>query len=327
MSNKFSFDTAESIISLLKEANFTLNQKNEEFLKLTSDLNDHFRDDRYDDFKSEILSVYNSCRQINTEIALIAESIRQYKERMSELVIDENGDGSLFGEITYGFSVMFGKAGELLERKNRMLEFQNEIKLLLKNPDIPAPAKKAYMEIGRKCIVADDEFLGVAHYDPYKKHIKFNLESDLDNPCGRLTTYFHEVGHMIDFQANVSHKISDDKEFQTLLVNDCRNYIDKVMNRYGCSEDTACWYISQELLVQNDLYADVSDILGGLTDGKCQNLWGHTRAYWQSDSTRIYREAFANMYSTSMSSNAKINVMKNYFPTAYSRFEELLEDM
>ena len=327
MSNKFSFDTADEVVCLLKSSSSVLEQKNVELMRLGSDLNEFFKDDGYDEFEKDITAVYKHCQEVINEINKIAESIDSYKERMKELLDDGNSDDPVFGEITYGLPVLFGAAGVFLERKNRLLEFQNEIKLLLNDKNVPTAAKKAYLQVGRRCVIADNEYNGVPHYDPFKKHIKFDLKSDLDNPCGRLSTYFHEVGHMMDFQANSSHKISDDKEFKICLESDCNNYVNKVMKRYGCTKDTAYWYISQELRAQNDLYADVSDIMGGLTNGQCQNLWGHSRSYWNLDSSRIYREAFANMFSTSMTGSAKIDAMKKYFPTAYSRFEKLLEDI
>jgi len=195
----------------------------------------------------------------------------------------------------------------------------------LLSPETPRNAKRIYMLVGSRAVIADDMFDGTPHYSIDNNEILFNLPNDFRNPCGVLSTYFHEVGHMIDYNACNGAILSNDELFSKALTEDCSHYIKTVMETHGCSKDTAYDFIRRELMSDNNLYSDVSDIMGSLTNGHCQNLWGHSRSYWMEDAKRIQREAFANMFSTSMQGEKKIEAMKQFFPNAYKRFEVIIE--
>ena len=325
MSDRFSFSSADELISILLSAHKHLARRNEDIVTVIKGLTSCVNDEAGIVFINDLRSVYFACNEINSSVAQIIASVTKYREQL----YDEFTDGCIqeigFTPPQYSPTVRFGSDGEELERKNRILAFQNVVLSRIKDKKVPPSAKTAYAKIGSKCKVASDSYLGTAFYNPFREEISFNMQEDLENPCGELSTYFHEVGHMIDFTANESKRISDDVQFATLLRKDCESYITKTQNRYGCSRDDAYWYISQELLSDNNLYADVSDIMGGLTDGKCQNLWGHSQKYWQSDNTRIQREAFANMFSTIMGSTTRVETMKKYFPNSFSYFLSMLE--
>ena len=118
----------------------------------------------------------------------------------------------------------------------------------------------------------------------------------------------------------------NDKTFCNAVKSDFKDYVFQTMKRYGCDRSEAYYHIRNELYADSNLLADISDIMGGLTDCECQGAWGHSKKYWNTDPQRVYREAFANMYSTALGNPQRIAVMKKYFPTAYERFEKLLED-
>ena len=69
----------------------------------------------------------------------------------------------------------------------------------------------------------------------------------------------------------------------------------------------------------------ISDICGALTACRCQGDWGHSPEYWEKEPSRVEKEAFANMFEASIGDNKKLTMMKNYFPTAYSRFEAIIK--
>lgn len=195
---------------------------------------------------------------------------------------------------------------------NRLLKFSNGI------------VKELYDEYKEQILISSAIFNGTAHYNHYSKAIKFNALDDINNPEGSCSTYFHEVGHMIDDFAGNGHAwLSSEPSFRTALENDVKNHVSDVMNKYSCSLDEAYDIISIEL--EGNILAGVSDIYGSLTDCKCQGDWGHSRNYWQLDSTRVEKEAFANMFEASLGFVDKMNAMKKYLPTAYSKFENIIK--
>jgi len=326
MKNRFSFDSAEQLIQLLKITYNVLNGHSDKLLLLYQQLGNVFKDEAYFELMGSIQSTYNAGLASKQQLALIIASLARYKEQLYQLYIEDLITQIGFETISYEPTARFGTAGEKLEQMNLELAFQNEIKSKIRDKRILKIIKESYASIGSKCIITSDAYTGTAFYSPASGSIKFNLESDLSNPCGVLSTYFHEIGHMIDCQTNSNQWLSDHKAFQDALNYDCKNYFSSIEQRYGCNLDTAYYYVSKELMTDNDLYADVSDILCGLTQCKCQNLWGHSLSYWKHDPKRVYREAFANMYSVAFGSPERVNIMNKYFPTAYACFIDILEE-
>jgi hypothetical protein len=77
---------------------------------------------------------------------------------------------------------------------------------------------------------------------------------------------------------------------------------------------------------------DVSDIMEGATKGKIQAGIGHGEAYWKKHTLfgvekGLATEAFAEMYSCTMSNPASLEQIKKYFPKAYKIFKEMLKEM
>lgn len=325
MKNRFSFDSADQLIQLLNTAHSVLENQSDKLMLLYKQLGSAFKDGGYLELMSDMSGAYEASKSTREQLGLIIASICRYKEQLYLLYTEDLIAQIGFEKITYEPTVRFGTAGEELERKNRQLAFQNEIKEKIRDKNIPNSVKETYALIGKKCIVASDTHRGTAFYSPQSGSIKFNLESDLTNPCGLLANYFHEIGHMIDFQTNLSNKLSDDTGFINALYSDSENYFKNIEKLHGCNRKDAYYYVSQELMKDIDLYSDVSDILSGLTECQCQNIWGHSLGYWKKDPTRLQREAFANMYSVAFGSQERVIAMKKYFPTAYARFEEILE--
>lgn len=184
-------------------------------------------------------------------------------------------------------------------------------------------AKKLYLTFANNIRIIDYEFKGTPFYNSLSNGIKLNAMADLHNPTGNLSTYFHEVGHMIDDYAGNGHTwLSSDQLYRECLERDISSYINKVMVDKHCDIDKAYEYISDE--ISGNWCANVSDIFGSLTQCKCQGDWGHHYTYWNTDPTRVEKEAFANMFESSVGSEEKMNRMIKYFPTAYARFEYLL---
>jgi len=165
-----------------------------------------------------------------------------------------------------------------------------------------------------------------ALYNSNNRRIYFNLEEDLDNSLGKGSTYFHEVGHFIDHQSATEEGewLSSNRMFKGAIQSDVNDYVQRTMNENKCSKEEAYSIISYEL--RDDRLANVSDIFGSVTDCKCQGYWGHDADYWKIEG-KMEKEAFANMFESSMGIKYKAEDMKKYFPNAYYIFKELLEDI
>lgn len=165
-----------------------------------------------------------------------------------------------------------------------------------------------------------------AFYNSSNERIYFNLEEDLENSLGKGSTYFHEVGHFIDHKSGTEEGewLSSNRMFKGAIRSDVNDYVQRTMQENKCSKEEAYSIISYEL--RDDRLANISDIFGSVTDCKCQGYWGHDSNYWKTEG-KVEKEAFANMFESSMGIKYKAEDMKKYFPNAYYIFKELLEDI
>lgn len=328
MADKFSFTSADQLIQALSSAHQALKTQTDQLLRVFTVLGQSFRDDAYEELRQEMDRSHQASRDVIEELAFTIAQLCKYREALFQLANDEIHDSLGFSPVPYGGAQpRYGEQGEQLAAKNRQLAFQNEVAERVANPELPASVRKTHAKLGARCPVASQQTHGTAHYNPVTRRIHFNLEEDLQNDCGSLSTYFHEVGHWVDHNARPGRCLSDTPSFRQALEQDWDTYVQATQLRYGCDLDTAYYHIEQELMQDVDLHADVSDIIGGLTQCKCQNPWGHSPKYWKKDPTLLTKEAFANMYSSSMGSPQRIALFNRYFPTAYRKFTELLEGL
>ncbi len=183
--------------------------------------------------------------------------------------------------------------------------------------------KEFFDEYSAQVRIVDYDYMGIPFYSQRTKAIKLNAMADMYDPRGSCTNYFHEVGHMLDDLAGNGHAwLSSDPEFKQCLVRDVESYIQKTMITTHCEMQEAYDIISEEL--SGGWNAGVSDIFGSLTNCRCQGDWGHNPTYWSQDASNIEKEVFANMFEASIGSESKQDAMKKYFPTAYSKFEQIV---
>lgn len=195
---------------------------------------------------------------------------------------------------------------------------------LAKTPD-SSLAKRLYQNCKSLIHVSNYDYRGTAHYHPGTRSINLCAMADMHNPTGAMSTYFHETGHLLDHNAGNGHAwISSDPEYRACLERDFKAYCQKTLLDEHCAPDDVYDIISEEIS-GNDM-AGVSDIFGSLSNCVCQGDWGHSRDYWAGDPTRVEKEAFANMFEASIGDEQKRENMKRYFPTAYAKFENLLEE-
>lgn len=325
MVDRFSSDTADHLIDTLTQAHSLIAERTDRLLHLSIGLADSFRDVGYVTFAAEMQKTLQSSAALNDTLLQIIVQLSAYRDEMVALEKDgwrgEADRREQSRETLPGYDTERKSAAEERSRK----KLQQEVGKVLRNDAIPACAKRAYERWGSKCAVSSSEYLGTAFYSPSKGYVKFNLKEDLNNPCGKLSTFFHEIGHMIDHSVTAGRCLSDDASFFKALRQDWTNCLTSAQDKYGCNTDEAMRRIRMDLMSDNNLYADVSDIIGALTNCKCQNLWGHDQNYWLANPSRVQKEAFANMYSVIMGDATRAAVMDRYFPIAFKRFRTILE--
>lgn len=218
--------------------------------------------------------------------------------------------GASYGTVTLGNT-------DIKQRYN--LEANKRINASGTNPIV----KDLYDEYADSIKIVDYNYQGTPFYNSVSNGIKLNAMADLHNSTGNMSTYFHEVGHLMDDYAGNGHAwLSSDSEFAKLLRNDVEAYMNHVILTKNCELDEAYDIISEE--ISGDWNAGVSDIFGSLTECRCQGNWGHHITYWQADLSKIEKEAFANMFEASIGNQKKLEEMKRFFPRAYGRFEYII---
>lgn len=237
---------------------------------------------------------------------------------------------------------------DLFPRKSRLGSFDDvrdphTRKLLTEHPDFVKamdkrhenadPIVKAVYDKYEPRIKFDSltEAGGAAYYHD-TRGIRLNANEDLKNCPIPGSTFYHEVGHLIDdamakdvTSANRFRSASN-PEYTKALHDDFENYINAYRIKNHMTREEAHAAISRDMSdpkTAND-YRGVSDIYGSLSGCKVQGYWGHAKDYWQTKGS-VETEAFANMFNASMSSPNELQHMKEMLPRSYGVFREMLE--
>lgn len=188
-------------------------------------------------------------------------------------------------------------------------------------------AQKVFNKYVPSDSVANSAHNGTAHFTPVSKKVNMNFANDLQNKRGAGTTFFHEHGHYIDFMAagsaNYEYMSVNDKTFGALLLSDFKDYVKAYKKQHNMNAADAYAAISQELIGHEK--HSLSDLIDGISKGKCSGNYGHRRSYWKNPGA-LEKEAFAHMFEASFDSG-KYALMKQYFPNALAVFEQMLKGM
>lgn len=186
-------------------------------------------------------------------------------------------------------------------------------------------AQKVFNKYVSSDSVADSAYNGTAHFSPASKKVNMNFANDLQNKRGAGTTFFHEHGHYIDFMAagaaNYEYTSVNSGTFGALLLSDFKDYVKTYKKQHNMKAADAYSAISQELIGHEK--HSLSDLIDGISKGKCSGNYGHQRAYWANPGA-LEKEAFAHMFEASFDSG-KYALMKQYFPNALAEFEQMLK--
>lgn len=257
-------------------------------------------------FEEMLLQIKKAEEILNESINELVYMLKCTADKMESYI----NHGGAYGTVTLGNT----------DVKQR---YHAEVNKRLNSDGTNHVVKDMYNEYANNIRIVDYEYQGTPFYNSISNGIKLNAMADLHNSTGNLSTYFHEVGHMMDDYAGNGHDwLSSDSEFSKALRYDVEAYMHRIMITKHCEKDEAYDIISEE--ISGDWNAGISDIFGSITECKCQGDWGHHVKYWQSDPSKIEKEAFANMFEASIGDEKKLSEMKRFFPRSYSRFEYII---
>ncbi len=165
-----------------------------------------------------------------------------------------------------------------------------------------------------------------AHYSPmnyegHRRGVYYNATSDMTNPRGAGTTYFHELAHMID-HASMGYQgnLSNTTEFRNALIEDGQRIL-RLYNGLPPEQQNA--FLTR---IRSDSAHSFSDLIDATTNGQLHGSYGHSREYW-TRSGNLQAEAFAHFFEASMGSEDKLELLANFFPTAFGVFSTLIESI
>lgn len=165
-----------------------------------------------------------------------------------------------------------------------------------------------------------------AHYSPgnyigHSRGVYYNAASDMTNPRGAGTTYFHELAHMIDHAScNYRSNLSNTPEFAEALVEDGQRIL-SLYNNLPVEKQTA--FLTR---IRQDSAHSFSDLIDATTNGQLHGNYGHSRNYWTRPGN-LQAEAFAHFFEASMGDQGKLELLANFFPTAFGIFSSMIDSI
>ena len=165
-----------------------------------------------------------------------------------------------------------------------------------------------------------------AHYSPanhigHSRGVYYNAAADMINPRGAGTTYFHELAHMIDHSScNYRSNLPNTPEFAAALVEDGQ----RILNLYNnLPAERQATFLNR---IRQDSAHSFSDLIDATTNGQLHGSYGHSRNYWTRPGN-LQAEAFAHFFEASMGGQEKLDLLSNFFPTAFGIFTSMVDSI
>ena len=165
-----------------------------------------------------------------------------------------------------------------------------------------------------------------AHYSPlnyegHRRGVYYNANSDMTNPRGAGTTYFHELAHMIDHASTgYQGNLSSSPEFGNALIEDGQRIL-SLYNNLTPERQNA--FLNR---IRGDSAHSFSDLIDATTNGQLHGSYGHSREYWTRPGN-LQAEAFAHFFEASMGDPDKLELLSNFFPTAFGIFTTMIDSI
>ena len=149
----------------------------------------------------------------------------------------------------------------------------------------------------------------------YHKANKIYLNSNWANKNSKSKerTIRHEVGHAIDYKYDY---ISTKGELLTALEIDKKELLKKPLKIKNALQSK-----------EYEKYAELSDIISGLTNNKIKGKFYHSNTYWKRDNA-LEKETFADLFSIAGSNDVEyLEVINKYLPNTLRTFDGLIRRM
>ena len=180
---------------------------------------------------------------------------------------------------------------------------------------------------------------GVPYYSPSANRIYLNILAK--NPRSEVLGYtantaamLHEWGHWLDQNMlrngktlheqmpDLGRLLEEDAVLYTRHLTKTDEAIKSAGDLVNLPRDMR-GRIRDNLNEDKNLKNGVSDIFSGLTRDAVKGEWGHDWSYWTEGV--LEKEAVAHFFEARAAGGRKLEVMKEYFPTAYRYFENILK--
>lgn len=290
--------------------------------------------------------------QATSDLTKDTEGIDHTRERIFELQsIREMLEGESGIDLSADSSVDYNN-GNTVERRNAFIEslkanvetssysyclgiltkgtLSAEYEKLLKerHENAEPQVKKVFEQFKNQLHIQDSNYPPnqtphylMTNYEGRRRGVYINAEADAKNPKGAGTTYFHELAHMIDhastgFCGNKSNTL----EFYKALIEDGQ----RILNLYNNLTDEK--KLNFKMRIRSDYAHSFSDLIDATTNGQLRGSYGHSKEYW-SKSGNLQAEAFAHFFEASMGNEQKLNLLTNFFPTAFGEFSKMIDSI
>lgn len=159
--------------------------------------------------------------------------------------------------------------------------------------------KRVFDRYADRLVCLDTAYPDTPYFSGEEGGFRVDAASDLENPLGPGSTFFHESAHMIDWLMGGEkgkEYITSDPEFIDALEADLNSALSGIMKSEGCTLEEAQEKLSMELWANPYDSSCVSDVFGGLTGNKVVGVWAHSGEYWAVKGREgVAREAFAEI--------------------------------
>lgn len=144
-------------------------------------------------------------------------------------------------------------------------------------------------------------------------------DRELGNPEGFWTRNGREGWSRENILRRASH-IQDTPEFAEALVEDGQRIL-SLYNNLPVEKQTA--FLTR---IRQDSAHSFSDLIDATTNGQLHGNYGHSRNYWTRPGN-LQAEAFAHFFEASMGDQGKLELLANFFPTAFGIFSSMIDSI
>ena len=166
---------------------------------------------------------------------------------------------------------------------------------------VPA-ARKVFDLFAEKLCILNGDYSGPepSHYSPAEHGVYYNAAEDEKNVRGAGATYYHELGHMIDYVCmRYQNLMSENAAFHHALVSDGQRLIQCYNNSTPEQRKRAVRNLCE------GAWHSCSDLANFATNGHVRGGWGHSEEYC-ARAWAMEHEAFAHFFEASMGDSIKL---------------------